>query len=240
MLKAADLRQQRAALTLKAGNLAGGIALGGTGLLDGGVGLNDLVRSMLKDGSQIGLKALELTDAALALQGTRSLAGIKPHAHQTTTAHAGAIGSHVGHTVNDGCCQRGSQIVDHVIAAEQRLDDRTITRANGQAINQAGTGGTLDGGTATHVARHQQRLTRGLLLVQGGTPGALKRISVIKQQGVDITGKQLLHQAFEFARSFEHITQATRYVIAQRPHQSAHERRAVGHTSIELLLAREL
>lgn len=54
LLQAADLGEQRAALALKTGDLTGGIALGGTCLLDGGVGLNDLVRSMLKDGSQIG------------------------------------------------------------------------------------------------------------------------------------------------------------------------------------------
>ena len=56
---------------------------------------------MLKHGSQIGLQALQLTNTTFALQGTRSLAGIEPHAHQTATAHAGAIGRHIGHAVND-------------------------------------------------------------------------------------------------------------------------------------------
>ena len=101
LLQAADLGEQRAALALKTSNLAGGIALGGTRLFDGRIGFDDLIRHMLKHCSQIRLQALELTNAALALQGTRSLAGIEPHAHQTTTAHAGAIGRHIGHAVND-------------------------------------------------------------------------------------------------------------------------------------------
>ena len=112
MLQATDLGEQRAALALKTGDLASGIALGGTGLLDGDVGLNDLVRHMLKHGSQIGLQALQLADKTFALQSARSLAGIEPHTHQATTAHAGAIGRHVGHTVNDGRGQCGSQIID--------------------------------------------------------------------------------------------------------------------------------
>ena len=43
LLQAADLGKQRAALALKTGDLAGGIALGGTRLLDGRIGLDDLV-----------------------------------------------------------------------------------------------------------------------------------------------------------------------------------------------------
>ena len=58
MLQAADLGKQRAALALKTGNLAGGIALGGTRLLDGRIDLDDLIRHMLKHGSQIGLQTL--------------------------------------------------------------------------------------------------------------------------------------------------------------------------------------
>lgn len=54
LLQAADLREQRAALALKTGNLAGGIALGGARLLDGRIGLDDLIRNMLKRGSKIG------------------------------------------------------------------------------------------------------------------------------------------------------------------------------------------
>ena len=45
LLQAADLGEQRATLALKTGDLAGGIALGGTRFLDGGVGLNDLVQA---------------------------------------------------------------------------------------------------------------------------------------------------------------------------------------------------
>ena len=135
---------------------------------------------MLKDGSQIGFQALELTDAALALQGTRSLAGIKPHAHQAAAGDAGAIGGHVSQAFNDRRRQRGSKIVHDVIAAEQRLDDGTVACAYGQTINQTGTGSALSGGRAAHVARHQQCLARGLLLVQSRTTGALKRSGVIK------------------------------------------------------------
>ena len=58
LLQAADLGKQRATLALKAGDLAGGVTLGGTRLLDGRIGLDDLVRHMLKHGSQIGLQAL--------------------------------------------------------------------------------------------------------------------------------------------------------------------------------------
>ena len=79
---------------------------------------------MLKHGSQIGLQALQLANATLALQGTRRLAGIEAHAHKAATAYAGAIGGHIGHTVNDRRSQRGSQVIDHVIATEQRLDNR--------------------------------------------------------------------------------------------------------------------
>ena len=195
---------------------------------------------MLKDGSQIGFQALELTDAALALQGTQSLAGIKPHAHQAAAGDAGAIGGHVSHAFNDRRRQRGSKIVNDVIAAEQRLDDRTIARAHGQAINQAGTGGALGGGTAKHAACHQQRLARGLLLVQSRTTGTLKRGGVIKQQRIDIAGEQLLNQALKLARGLQHVAQTTQDIVAQRTHQTAHERRAVGHAGIEFLLAGKL
>ena len=181
LLQAADLGEQRAALALKTSNLAGGIALGSTRPLDGRIGLDDLIRHMLKHGSQIGLQALQLTDTTLALQGTRSLAGIEPHAHQAATAHPSAIGRHVGHTANDGRGQGGSQIVDHVIAAEQGLDNRAITGTNGQTIDQTRTGSALSSSTAAHVARHQQCLARGLLLVQSRTTGTLKRGCVIKQ-----------------------------------------------------------
>ena len=58
LLQAADLGKQRAALALKTGNLAGGIALGSTGLFDGRIDLDDLIRHMLKHGSQIGLQTL--------------------------------------------------------------------------------------------------------------------------------------------------------------------------------------
>ena len=58
LLQAADLGEQRAALALKTGDLAGGIALGGTRLLGGRIGLDDLIRHMLKHGSQIRLQAL--------------------------------------------------------------------------------------------------------------------------------------------------------------------------------------
>ena len=240
LLQAADLGEQRAALALKTSNLAGGIALGGTRLLDGRIGLDDLIRHMLKHGSQIRLQALQLTNTTFALQSTRSLAGIESHAHQAATAHAGAIGRHVGHTVNDWCRQRGSQVIDHVIAAEQGLDNRTITGAHGQAIDQTRTGSALGSSRAAHAARHQQRLARSLLLVQCRTTGTLKRGGVIKQQGIDIAGKQLLDQALKLARGFEHIAQATHYVIAKRTHQTAHERRAVGHARIKLLLAGKL
>ena len=240
LLQAADLGEQRAALALKTSNLAGGIALGGTRLLDGRIGLDDLIRHMLKHGSQIRLQALQLTNTTFALQSTRSLAGIESHAHQAATAHAGAIGRHVGHTVNDWCRQRGSQVIDHVIAAEQGLDNRTITGAHGQAIDQTRTGSALGSSRAAHAARHQQRLARSLLLVQCRTTGTLKRGGVIKQQGIDIAGKQLLDQALKLTRGLEHISQATRDIIAQCAHQTAHQRRAVGHAGIEILLAREL
>ena len=189
LLQTADLGQQGAAFALKTGDLAGGITLGGTCLLDGRIGLDDLIRHMLKHGSQIGLQALQLANATLALQSTRRLAGIEAHAHQTATAYAGAIGGHIGHTVNDRRNQRGSQVIDHVIATEQRLDNRAITGTHGKAIDQTRTGSALGSSTAAHAARHQQRLARGLLLVQGGTPGTLKRGGVIKQQGIDIAGK---------------------------------------------------
>ena len=181
LLQAADLGEQRAALALKTGDLTGGIALGGTCLLDGGVGLNDLVRSMLKDGSQIGFQALQLANATLALQGTRRLASIEAHTHQAAAGDAGAIGGHVSHTVNDRGSQRGSQVIDHVIAAEKGLDNRAITGAHGQTIDQTRTGSALGGSRATHAARHQQCLARGLLLVQSSTTGTLKRSGVIKQ-----------------------------------------------------------
>ena len=87
---------------------------------------------MLKHGSQIGLKPLQLANATLTLQSTRGLASIETHAHQAATAYAGAIGSHIGHTVNDRRQQRGSQVIDHVIAAEQRLDDGSVACAHGQ------------------------------------------------------------------------------------------------------------
>jgi multidrug efflux pump subunit AcrA (membrane-fusion protein) len=70
LLQTADLGQQGAALALKAGNLAGGIALGGTRFLNGNIGLNDLARHMFKHSGQIGRKPLQLADTALALQGT--------------------------------------------------------------------------------------------------------------------------------------------------------------------------
>ena len=187
------------------GDLAGGIALGGTRLLDGRISLDDLIRHMLKHGSQIGLKALQLANATLALQGTRSLAGIESHAHQAATAHAGAIGRHIGHTVNDWCRQRGSQVIDHVIAAEQGLDNRAIPGTHGQTVDQTRTGSALGSSRAAHAATHQQRLARGLLLVQSRTTGALKRSGVIKQQGIDIASKQLLDQALELTRSLEHV-----------------------------------
>ena len=240
LLQAADLGEQRAALALKTSNLAGGIALGGTRLLDGRIGLDDLIRHMLKHGSQIRLQALQLTNTTFALQSTRSLAGIESHAHQAATAHAGAIGRHVGHTVNDWCRQRGSQVIDHVIAAEQCLDNRAITGTNGQTIDQTRTGSALSSSAAAHAARRQQRLARSLLLVQSRTTGALKRGGVIEQQGIDIAGKQLLDQTLELARGLEHVAQATRDIIAQRAHQTTHQRRAVSHAGIELLLAREL
>ena len=213
LLQAADLGQQGAALALKAGNLTGGVALGGTSLLDGRIGLDDLIRSVLKHGGQVGLQAFQLTNAALAFQSARRLTGIEAHAHQTTAGNARAIGGHIGHAVNDRRGQRRSQVVDHVITTEQRLDDRAIARANGQAIDQTGSGSTLGGGRAAHAARHQQRLARGLLLVQGGTAGALKRGSIIKQQGIDIAGEQLLNQTLKLAWSLEYVTQTSRDVI---------------------------
>ena len=51
LLQTADLGEQRAALALKAGNLAGGIALSGTRLFDGRIGLDDLIRHMFKHSS---------------------------------------------------------------------------------------------------------------------------------------------------------------------------------------------
>ena len=42
LLQTADLGKQRAALALKTGDLAGGIALSGTRFLNGRIGLNDL------------------------------------------------------------------------------------------------------------------------------------------------------------------------------------------------------
>ena len=207
LLQAADLGQQGATLALKAGNLAGSIALGSTGLFNGSVGLDDLIRNMLKRGSKIGLQAFQLADTTLALQSARSLAGIKPHANQAAAGDAGAIGGHVSHTFNDRRRQRGSKIVNDVIAAEQRLDDGTVACAHGQTINQTGTGGALSGGRAAHAARHQQCLARGLLLVQSRTTGTLKRGGVIKQQGIDIAGKQLLDQTLEFTRGLEHVAQ---------------------------------
>ena len=240
MLQTADLGQQGAALAFKTGDLAGGIALSGTRLFDGRIGLDDLIRHMLKHGSQIGLKPLQLANATLTLQSTRGLASIETHAHQAATAYAGAIGSHIGHTVNDRRQQRGSQVIDHVIAAEQRLDDGSVACAHGQTINQADTGSALSGGRAAHVARHQQCFARGLLLVQSRTTGTLKRGRIVEQKRIDIAGEQLLNQALKLARGFEHIAQATRYVITQRTHQTAHERRAVGHARIKLLLAGKL
>ena len=77
-------------------------------------------------------------------------------------------------------------------------------------------------------------------MVQSRTTGALKRGGVIKQQGIDIAGKQLFDQALELTRSLEHVAQTARDIIAQRTHQTAHQRRAVSHAGIELLLAREL
>ena len=195
---------------------------------------------MFKHSGQIGLKPLQLADTALALQSTRGLAGIEAHAHQAAAAYASAIGSHVSHAVNDRRRQRGSKIVHDVIAAEQRLDDGTVACAYGQTINQTGTGSALSGGRAAHAARHQQRLARGLLLVQSRTTGTLKRGGVIKQQGIDIAGKQLLNQALELTRSLEYIAQTTRDIIAQRAHQTAHQRRAISHAGIELFLAGKL
>ena len=195
---------------------------------------------MFKHSGQIGLKPLQPADTALALQGTRRLAGIEAHAHQAATAYASAIGSHVGHTVNDRRGQRGSQVIDHVIAAEQRIDDGTVAYAHGKAIDQTGTGSALSGGRAAHAARHQQRLARGLLLVQSGTTGTLKRGRIVEQQGIDIAGEQLLNQALKLARGLQHVAQTTQDIVAQRTHQTAHERRAVGHAGIEFLLAGKL
>ena len=138
------------------------------------------------------------------------------------------------------CGQCGSQVIDHVIAAEQGLDNRAIIGTHGQAIDQTRTGSALGSSTAAHAARHQKRLARGLLLVQSRTTGTRKRGGVIKQQGIDIAGKQLLDQALELTRSLEHVAQTARDIIAQRTHQTAHQRRAVGHAGIELLLAGKL
>ena len=77
-------------------------------------------------------------------------------------------------------------------------------------------------------------------MVQSRTTGTLKRGRIVEQKRIDIAGEQLLNQALKLARGFEHIAQATRYVIAQRSHQTAHERRAVGHARIKLLLAGKL
>ena len=107
-------------------------------------------------------------------------------------------------------------------------------------VDQTRTGSALGSSRAAHAATHQQRLARGLLLVQSRTTGALKRSGVIKQQGIDIASKQLLDQALELTRSLEHVAQTTRDIIAQRAHQTAHQRRAVGHAGIELLLAGKL
>ncbi len=240
LLQAANLGEQRAALALKTGDLAGGIALGGTRLLNGRIGLDDLIRHMLKHSSQIGFQALELTDAALALQSTRSLAGVEPHTHQAAAGDAGAIGGHVSHAVNDRRGQRSRQVVDNVIAAEQRLDNRAIAGAYGQAIDQAGTGSALSGSRGAHTARDQQRLARGLLLVQSGTTGTLKRGRIVEQQRIDIAGEQLPNQALKLTRGLEHVAQTTRDIVAQRTHQTAHQRRAVSHAGIELLLAGKL
>ena len=240
MLQAADLGEQRAALALKTGDLASGIALSGTRFLNGRIGLDDLIRHMLKHSGQIGLKPIQLANATLTLQSTRRLAGIEAHTHQAATAYAGAIGSHIGHTVNDRRSQRGSQVIDHVIAAEQRLDDGSVACTHGQTINQAGTGSALSGGRAAHAARHQQCFARGLLLVQSRTTGTLKRGGVIKQQRIDIAGEQLLNQALKLARCLQHVAQTTQDIVAQRTHQTAHERRAVGHAGIEFLLAGKL
>ena len=144
---------------------------------------------MLKHSGQIGLQALQLANATLALQSARSFAGVEPHTHQAAAGDAGAIGGHVSHAVNDRRRQRGSKIVHDVITAEQRLDDGTIACAHGQTINQTGTGGALSGGKAAHAARHQQCLARSLLLVQSRTTGALKRSGIIKQKSIDIAGK---------------------------------------------------
>ena len=195
---------------------------------------------MLKHSSQIGLQALQLTNATLALQSTRSLAGVEPHTHQAAAGDAGAIRGHVSHAVNDRRRQSGSKIVHDVITAEQRLNDGTVACAHGQTIDQAGTGSALSGSRGAHTARDQQRLTRGLLLVQSRATGTLKRGGVIKQKSIDIAGKQLLDQALELTRSLEHVTQTTRDIIAQRAHQTAHQRRAVSHAGIELLLAGKL
>ena len=189
MLQAADLGEQRAALALKTGNLTGGIALSGTRFLNGRIGLDDLIRHMLKHSGQIGLKPLQLANATLTLQSTRRLAGIEAHTHQAAAGDAGAIGGHVSHAVNDRRRQRGRKIVHDVIAAEQRLDDGSVACAHGQTINQTGTGSALGGSRATHAARRQQRLTRGLLLVQSGTTGTLKRGRIVEQQRIDIAGK---------------------------------------------------
>ena len=77
-------------------------------------------------------------------------------------------------------------------------------------------------------------------MVQSRTTGTLKCSSVIEQQSIDIAGEQLLNQALELTRRLEHIAQTARNIVAQRAHQTAYERRAVGHASIKLLLAGKL
>ena len=77
-------------------------------------------------------------------------------------------------------------------------------------------------------------------MVQSRTTGTLKRGGVVKQQRIDIAGEQLLDQALKLTRGLEHVAQTTRDIVAQRTHQTAHERRAVGHADIEFLLAGKL
>ena len=50
----------------------------------------------------------------------------------------------------------------------------------------------------------------------------------------------MLNQALKLARGLEHVTQTTQDIVAERAHQTAHERRAVGHAGIEFLLAGKL
>ena len=50
----------------------------------------------------------------------------------------------------------------------------------------------------------------------------------------------MLNQALKLAWGLEHVAQTTRDIVAQRAHQTAHERRAVGHAGIKLLLAGKL